>query len=280
MAPRHEEGENMVWPQALLGSDSSHSRIENLVVKTPMTGGSTGSAGKEETLPSESGCHSKDQPLPPPMKSKNKTICTTVKPLNTFCNPNRGKTPSLHHVNHFSTSLTHTHTTRRTAEAGYTGRQKGYKCDMMIIYYHLPNIHLSTPQCPLQRWSINLKPLTLVLATWLTLVNKVCVDMAHATLEQRTIGLPPSAMRRRLLFQPRCHNGRLVVQAQRPEWRANWNLMHRLGRTAKQSIDPWAKLKQLMFYLSHQDFECVCPYSKKLTNKRDHIIYCPRLRYF
>lgn len=174
----------------------------------------------------------------------------------------------------------HIHTTRRMAEAGYTGRQKGYKCDMMIIYYHLPNIHLSTPQCPLQRWSINLKPLTLVLATWLTLVNKVCVDMAHATLEQRTIGLLPSAMRRRLLFQPRCHNGRLVVQAQRPEWRANWNLMHRLGRTAKQSIDPWAKLKQLMFYLSHQDFECVCPYSKKLTNKRDHIIYCPRLRYF
>lgn len=142
----------------------------------------------------------------------------------------------------------------------------------MIIYYHLPNIHLSTPQCPLQRWIINLKPLTLVLTTCLTLVNKVCVDMAHATLEQRTIGLPSSAMRRRLLFQPRCHNGRLVVQAQRPEWRANLNLMHRLGRTAKRSIDPWAKLKQFMFYLSHQDFQCVCPYSKKLTNKCDHIL--------
>ena len=51
--------------------------MENLVVKTSMIGGSAGSAGKEETLPSESGCHSKDQPLPPPMKFKNKTICTT-----------------------------------------------------------------------------------------------------------------------------------------------------------------------------------------------------------
>lgn len=134
---------------------------------------------------------------------------------------------------------------------------------MIIIYYHLPKIHSSTPQCPHQRGSINLKPLTLFLATWLTLVNEVCVDMAHATLEQRTIGLPPSAMKRRqLIFQPRCHNGRPVVQAQSPEWRANLNLMHRLGRTAKRPIDPWAKLKQLMFYLSHQDFECVCPYSK------------------
>ena len=77
MAPRHEEGENMVWLQGLLGSNSSHSRMENLVVKTSMIGGSAGSAGKEETLPSESGCHSKDQPLPPPTKFKNKTICTT-----------------------------------------------------------------------------------------------------------------------------------------------------------------------------------------------------------
>lgn len=77
MAPQREGGENMVWSQALLGSDSSHSRMENLVVKTSMIGGSTGSAGKEETLPSESGCHSKDQPLLAPVKSKNKTICTT-----------------------------------------------------------------------------------------------------------------------------------------------------------------------------------------------------------
>lgn len=77
MAPQDEEGENVVWPQALLGSDSSHSRMENLLMKTSMIGGSTRGVGKAETPPSQSGSHSKDQPLPTPMNSKNKTIPTT-----------------------------------------------------------------------------------------------------------------------------------------------------------------------------------------------------------
>lgn len=52
MEPQLEGEESTVWPQAPRGSESSQSRMENLSVKTSMTGGSTGGSGKQEAPPS------------------------------------------------------------------------------------------------------------------------------------------------------------------------------------------------------------------------------------
>ena len=52
MEPQLEVEESTVWPQVPHGSESSQSRMEDLLVKTSMTGGSTGGTGKEEAPPS------------------------------------------------------------------------------------------------------------------------------------------------------------------------------------------------------------------------------------